>query len=65
MSSPEPAGSEGVSAVGQIDFVWQNAPTVALRAARESAAVYSHLANAEILEDKVCCCSGPKSRIPQ
>lgn len=35
-----------------VDFVWQNAPTIRLKAAREAAAVYSHLANADILEDK-------------
>ena len=45
-SEMSPAG------VDRVDFVWQNTPTFKLKAARETAAVYSHLANAEILEDK-------------
>ena len=36
----------------RIDFVWQNAATIKMKRHREEATVYSHLSNAEILEDK-------------
>ena len=38
--------------VPRVDFVWENTPRKAMRPVREVARVYSHVANAGILEDK-------------